>query len=130
LLLEPVPWLSTLLLLLGFVALRLVGKFVASRVISLGTPLRPDLYRGLLAHGEVTIAMAVSFRVVWHGPIADMAYAVVLASVVVHDLIAPRVLRQLLRDLGELTEDRDAEVVEAPDPDAPEPADAPFEEPT
>ena len=129
-LLEPVPWLPTLVLFLGFVALRLVGKFVASRVISLGTPLRPDLYRGLLAHGEVTIAMAVSFRVVWHGPIADMAYAVVLASVVVHDLIAPRVLRQLLRDLGELMEDRDAEVVEAPDPDVLEPADAPFEEPT
>jgi hypothetical protein len=101
-LLEPVPWLPTLLLFVGFVALRGLGKFAASHIISFGTPLRPDLYRGLLAHGEVTIAMAVSFRVVWKGPVADIAYAVVLASVVLHDLIAPRLLRRLLFELGEL----------------------------
>jgi len=102
-LVEPVPWLPTLLLFLGFVLLRLIGKAVASHIISFGTPLRPDLYRGLLAHGEVTVAMAISFRVVWTGPVADIAYVIVLASVVLHDLVAPRMLRQLLIKLGELT---------------------------
>jgi hypothetical protein len=86
----------------GFIVLRLVGKVVASLLAAWGTPLRADLFRGLLAHGEVAIAMVVSFRLVYQGPAVDFAYTVVLASVVFHDLIGPRLLRGLLVDAGEI----------------------------
>ena len=46
--------------------------------------------------------MAVSFRLVYEGPLADIAYSVVLGSMVLHDLIAPRLLRGLLVDSGDL----------------------------
>jgi NhaP-type Na+/H+ or K+/H+ antiporter len=66
-----------------------------------GTTLRKDLFRGLLAHGDVTLAMAVSFRLVYEGtPAVDIAYSVVLGSIVLNDLIAPRLLRGLLVDEG------------------------------
>ena len=64
--------------------------------------MRKDLFRGLLAHGDVTLAMAVSFRLVYEGEAANLAYTVVLGSVIVNDLIAPRLLRGLLADEGEI----------------------------
>jgi NhaP-type Na+/H+ or K+/H+ antiporter len=55
-----------------------------------------------LAHGDVTLAMAVSFRLVYKGGAADIAYTVVLASVILNDLLAPRLLRGLLADDGSI----------------------------
>lgn len=92
----------TLLATAGFVALRWIGRMVGNLVAALGTPLRADLFRGLLGHGKVSIAMAISFRLVYEGPAVDLAYSVVLASIVFHDLIAPRMLRALLVDTGAL----------------------------
>jgi NhaP-type Na+/H+ or K+/H+ antiporter len=60
------------------------------------------LFRGLLAHGDVTLAMAVSFRLVYDGEAAKIAYSVVLGSVILNDLMAPRLLRGLLVDEGEI----------------------------
>jgi hypothetical protein len=87
----------------GFVALRLLAKVVGSWLAALGTSLRPDLFRGLLGHGEVTVAMAISFRLVYDGPAVDLAYTIILASVLLHDLVAPRLLRSLLVDAGVIT---------------------------
>lgn len=98
----PTDWAPTLLTLSAFIVVRLVGKWIASVVAGLGTSLRKDLFRGLLAHGEVTLAMAVSFRLVYQGPLADLVYSVVLGSIVLHDLVAPRLLRGLLVDSGDL----------------------------
>ena len=51
----------------------------------------------------VTLAMAVSFRLVYRdNPAADIAYSVVLGSIIINDLIAPRLLRGLLADQGEI----------------------------
>lgn len=86
----------------GFIALRLVGKIIGSALAAWGTPLRADLFRGMLGQGEVTVAMAVSFRLIYTGPVVDLVYTAVLASVVVYDLVAPRVLRALLLDAGAL----------------------------
>ncbi len=86
----------------GFIAIRFVGKWVGSLLAAWNRPMRPDLHRGLMGHGAVTIAMAISFRLVYDGPAVDIAYTVILASVVFHDLVAPRVLRALLVDAGEL----------------------------
>ncbi|MGB5283652.1 MAG: hypothetical protein WBN29_04025, partial [Polyangiales bacterium] len=93
---------STLVALAGFLAARTGAKWIASLIAGWGTTLRKDLFRGLLAHGDVTLAMAVSFRLVYEGPAANIAYSVVLGSVIVNDLIAPRLLRGLLVDEGEI----------------------------
>lgn len=95
---------TTLIATAGFVALRLVGRMVGNSIAALGTPLRADLFRGLLGHGKVSIAMAISFRLVYEGPAVELAYSVVLGSIVFHDLLATRMLRALLVDAGALRE--------------------------
>jgi len=92
----------TLLVLGGFLILRTGAKWLASVIAGWGTSLRKDLFRGLLAHGDVTLAMAVSFRLVYDGDAAKIAYSVVLGSVILNDLMAPRLLRGLLVDEGEI----------------------------
>lgn len=92
----------TLVALVGFITLRTAGKWLASVVAGWGTSLRKDIFRGLLAHGDVTLAMAVSFRLVYGGGAADIAYSVVLGSIIINDLLAPRLLRGLLADEGEI----------------------------
>jgi hypothetical protein len=92
----------TLLGLGGFLVVRTSAKWLASAIAGWGTSLRKDLFRGLLAHGDVTLAMAVSFRLVYDGEAAKIAYSVVLGSVILNGLIAPRLLRGLLVDEGEI----------------------------
>ena len=86
----------------AFLLLRWVGKWLASVLASLGTGLRRDIYRGLMSHGEVTVAMAVSFRLFYSGAAVDIAYTVILGSVVFWDLFAPRMLRTILVEEGDL----------------------------
>lgn len=92
----------TLLGLGAFLAVRTSAKWLASAIAGWGTSLRKDLFRGLLAHGDVTLAMAVSFRLVYDGEAAKIAYSVVLGSVILNGLMAPRLLRGLLVDEGEI----------------------------
>ncbi len=115
---KPPPLIPTLIALGGFLVLRYVGKRLASRLAAWGMDeMRPDLYRGFMAHGEVAVAMAVSFQVVFDGVVVDVAYTVALASTVLHDLVAPRVLLGLLVDAGDIRREREPdEVPEAPDP--------------
>lgn len=101
--LDATAWQLTGLGVVAFVALRLLAKVVGSWLAALGTTLRPDLFRGLLGHGEVTVAMAISFRLVYDGPAVDLAYTIILASVLLHDVVAPRLLRSLLVDAGVIT---------------------------
>jgi len=99
---KPTDLAVTLLALGGFLVLRTLFKWLASLIAAWGTSLRKDLFRGLLAHGDVTLAMAVSFRLVYQGGAADLAYSVVLGSIIINDLLAPRLLRGLLADEGEI----------------------------
>ena len=99
---EPTDPQVTLIALGGFLLLRTAAKWLASVIAAWGTTLRKDLFRGLLAHGDVTLAMAISFRLVYQGGAADIAYSVVLGSIIVNDLLAPRILRGLLADQGEI----------------------------
>ncbi len=116
---KPSPWVPTLVGLVAFVLLRLVGKRMGSWLGARGSDLRHDLYRGLMAHGTVTVAMAVSFRLVYERifpdtEAIDIAYSVILGSVILNDLIAPRVLRALLVDAGDL----DRELADTADADS------------
>ncbi|MGF1465113.1 MAG: cation:proton antiporter [Sandaracinaceae bacterium] len=102
----PWPWLPYLAV--GYVLLRYIGKVVGTRLAAYRGELRPDYYRGLMSHGTVSVAMAVSFQLVYDGPAVDLAYATVLVSVVVNDLFAPRLLRGLLVDSGDLRGEAEA----------------------
>jgi len=100
-------WTAMALVFGCFLLFRLVAKWLASRVAAWGmTSMRNDLYRGLLGQGEVTLAMAISFKVVYSGPVVDIAYTAILLSVVVMDLVAPRLLRDLLVDAGDVGRER------------------------
>jgi len=101
----PVDPLPAVVACLGYIGLRLIGKALGSYLATVGTPLRGDIFRGLLAQGNVAVAMAVSIKLVYDGPAVDLAYTAVLVSVAVHEIIAPRILRGLLVDAGELQQD-------------------------
>ncbi len=87
---------------LGYIVVRIFGKWMGTGLAAWRSSMRADYYRGLIAHGEVSVAMAVSLRLVYEGPAIDLAYTAILGSVIVSDLIAPRVLRGLLVDTGDL----------------------------
>ena len=101
----PVPVLPALGASVGYIALRVVSKAVASYVATVGTPLRGDIFRGLLAQGNVAVAMAVSIKLVYHSEAVDLAYTAVLFSVAAHAFETQRLLRGLLVDAGELHQD-------------------------
>lgn len=99
------PLLPTIFALLGFVGLRALGKMVGSGLTAWGAPVRADLFRGLFAQGDVAVAMAVSFRLVFEGPAVELAYAVIIVSILLHRLFAPRMLRTLLVDAGDIQDE-------------------------
>ncbi|MCC6874360.1 MAG: hypothetical protein IT378_08675 [Sandaracinaceae bacterium] len=86
----------------GYVVLRFAGKVLGGRLAAWRTTIRKDYWRAVLGHGEVSVAMAVSFRLVYDGPAVDLAYTAILVSVVLNDLLAPRLLRGLLVDTGDI----------------------------
>ena len=92
-----------------FVILRVGGKWLSSRLAATGGLMRQDLYRGQLSHGDAAVAMAIAMRQVFvDKPWLDAAYSAILASVVLHDALAPRALRALLVDSGELRREQAA----------------------
>lgn len=102
---SPVPWLPAIGLAAVYLVLRTSAKVFSAWLASLGRDLRPDLFRGLMAQGDVAIAMALSFRLVYEGPAVDLAYNAILFSVVLNEAVAPRILNGLLIDAGELRRD-------------------------
>ena len=100
-------------LTLGVVILRTTGKLLGAWVGSFGTNLRGDLGRGLLAQGDEALAMAIAMQLVFNGPEINLAYTAILGSVVVHEFLAPRLLKTLLVDAAELRSDAAPAAVEA-----------------
>ena len=93
----------------ALILLRLSGKVLFLWLASLGTNLRRDAFRGLIGQGHVAVAMALSMKIVFHGPGIDIAYTAILVCVVVHELIAPRLLKGLLVDAGVIQRENVAE---------------------
>lgn len=103
------PATEIVILCAGYVLLRILGKWVGTGLAAWRTSMRGDTYRGLLGHGTVSVAMVISLRLVYDGPAVDLAYTAILCSVIFNDLIAPRVLRGLLVDTGDLRGERKEE---------------------
>lgn len=108
------PLVLTIGLTLTLVFVRGLGKAAAGWTASFGTSLRRDVFRGLIGQGDVAIAMAVTFKLVYDlgvpaeftdpavtGAI-DATYTAILVAVVLHEIIAPRILKGLLVDAGEI----------------------------
>ncbi|MEZ4318177.1 MAG: hypothetical protein R3F61_11760 [Myxococcota bacterium] len=102
---HPVDPLAGLVVSVGYVLLRGVAKAAALFLATVGTPIRKDVFRGLMAQGEAAVAIAVSFRLVYDGEAAQLAYTAILISVILNELLAPRLLKGLLIDAGELDSD-------------------------
>ncbi|MFK7930044.1 MAG: hypothetical protein AB8H79_17755 [Myxococcota bacterium] len=106
----------TAVLTIAVIAIRLLGKVAASWVASMASALRPDLARGLIGQGDVAIAMAITFKLVYDiglsefdgtfsGGLVEAAYTAILIGVTVHEIVAPRVLKGLLVDAGEIRDE-------------------------
>lgn len=104
---KPVAFGPGVAVVLGYVVLRAVSKFLGGFLATVGTPLRSDVYRGMMAQGDVAIAIAIGMRLVYDGPVIDIAYTAILVAVVLHELVGPRLLKGLLVDAGELRQDID-----------------------
>jgi len=106
---QPPPLVAAVVLTAGFVALRLLARIVGVGLATGGTPLRGDLWRGLLDQGDVAVAMAVGFQLVYglvyDHPAIDLVHTTILVGVVLHELVTPRVLQGLLVDAGEVDTD-------------------------
>jgi hypothetical protein len=118
---QPPPFWLTFWTTSAFVVVRLLAKMLGSAIAAWGIAgMRKDLYRGFLAHGEVTVAMAISFQVVFESPVVDVVYTAALVSTVIHDVGAPRVLRSLLVDAGAIRREHAASPrVSVPPPSVP-----------
>ncbi len=104
----PVDPLAGLVVTVGYIVIRAASKALSVFLAAVGTPLRRDLFRGLMAQGEAAVAIAISFRLVFDGPAAELAYTAILVSVMLNELVAPRLLKGLLIDTGELDSDATA----------------------
>lgn len=98
----PDDLLVALLAAAGTLAFRFLGKAIGGFLGTIGTHIRRDVARGLLAQGDIAVAMAISFRLVYDGPAVDIAYTAILVSVVVSEIVAPRFLKGLLIDAGQI----------------------------
>jgi len=106
----------TAVLTVAVIAIRLLGKVAASWIASMASALRPDLARGLIGQGDVAIAMALTFKPLYDiglsefdgtfsGGLVEAAYTSILIGVTVHEIVAPRVLKGLLVDAGEIRDE-------------------------
>ncbi|MEN0065110.1 MAG: hypothetical protein AAGA48_23405 [Myxococcota bacterium] len=102
---NPPPLGAVVALTAGFIVLRLLAKVIGVGLATGGTPLRGDLWRGLLDQGDVAVAMSIGFQLVYSHPAVDLVHTAILAAVVVHGLISPRLLQGLLVDAGEVDND-------------------------
>ena len=70
-----------------------------------GSDILNDIGRGLVGQGDAALAIAIATRLVFEGPLIDLAYTLILGSVVLFEAIGLRDLQRLLADAGELDDD-------------------------
>ena len=108
----PVAW-PVWAFAIAYTGLRVGSRLGGGAMIASGHKIEPgdtaavrsDVGRGLLGHGEVAVAMAISAHMVYGGPVMDLALTTILTSVVLSELWAARATRRLLIDAGEIPAD-------------------------
>ncbi|MCB9746526.1 MAG: hypothetical protein H6740_28380 [Alphaproteobacteria bacterium] len=108
----PVAWAGVGLALI-FLVVRTAGVFVGGFVaaFSLGRGHRRDLGRALLGQGELAVAMALNYYLLFrHDALADVVFTAALMSVLLNELWSTRLLKGLLIDSGDIRH----EIADAP----------------
>ncbi len=71
--------------------------------LTAGPSVRRDIGRGMLGQGEVAVAMALNFQLVYSdSPVSALVVTAVLASVLLNELWSARLLKGLLIDAGDI----------------------------
>lgn len=100
----PVGWMG-FALAAGYLVLRNAGVFLGGFVASVaqGPRTRRDMGRALLGQGELAVAMALNFMLVFQDrELAEVVFTAVLVSVLANELWSTRLLKDLLIDSGEI----------------------------
>lgn len=102
---QPIPW-TGWIVAATYVLLRLTAQLLGGWAASVSLDGVPrDIGRGLLSQGEVAVAMVVSYRIVFEGPVVDIVFTAVLVGVVFSELTSARQLKALLIDGGDIQRD-------------------------
>ncbi len=104
----------SVLYLLGRAASKMMGGWLGA--VSISHEIKRNVGRGLLGHGELAIAMAINFRLVYEGPLVEMAFSAVIVSVLLNEVLSVRFLKGLLIDCGEVTSDISSTEPSSPPP--------------
>jgi len=102
---RPIDPLLAVTALSALVVCRRLLLELAARLSAAGTPILNDIGRGLVGQGDAALAIAIATRLVFEGPLIDLAYTLILGSVVLFEAIGLRDLQRLLADAGELDDD-------------------------
>lgn len=100
----PVAWVG-LGVALVYLLVRTTGVFLGglAAAVSLGQSQRRDLGRALLGQGELAVAMALNYYILFRGdPLADVVFTAALMSVLLNELWSARLLKGLLIDAGDI----------------------------
>ena len=98
----PIDIIRGSLFCVGYVFLRWIAKAIGGYIATIGTNMRIDIFRALLAQGEISLCIAVSGQMLFHSPATNMVFAAILLSVAVSEFFGPRILKGLLIDNGDL----------------------------
>ncbi len=102
---QPIPW-AGVVVVVAYVLLRLSAQLLGGWAAAASIDAAPrDIGRGLLSQGEVAVAMVVSYRIVFEGPVVNIVFTAVLVSVVLSELTSARQLKALLIDGGDIQRD-------------------------
>ncbi len=95
----------SLVVLAAYFALRLLGKLAGVRAATLA--FRPKYHipgrlgLGLVSEGGLAIAIIVSYRLLHASPVTDVMVTIIIFSVLIGELIGPRLIRGLFKGEGE-----------------------------
>ena len=99
---SPIDLLRGSLFCVGYVFVRWIAKAIGGYIATIGTNMRVDIFRALLAQGEISLCIAVSGQMLFQSPASNMVFAAILLSVSVSEFVGPRILKGLLIDNGDM----------------------------
>ncbi len=95
------------LLVPAYILVRMAAKFLGGYLAYLSIEkkrlLVPNVGWGLLSQGGVALALVVNYQQVYQNRFTDLVVCCILVSVIINELMSPRLARDFLADLGEIT---------------------------
>lgn len=100
-------WYVLLALTAVYILLRYTGKVVGGWLAYI-TSGRPELSarragQGLISHGGLAVAMLINYQQVYHHQFSGLIHTCILLSVIINEIISPKLAKDLLLNVEELT---------------------------